>query len=88
MTDARLRIRVTPRARRDEIRGEREGALLVGVTAPPVDGRANAAACALVARRAGVAKSDVTVVRGAGSRDKVIQVAGMTEAKLWQLLRR
>jgi uncharacterized protein (TIGR00251 family) len=86
VTGARLRIRVTPRARRDEIRGERGGALLVGVTAPPVDGRANAAACAVVAKAAGVAKSRVTVVRGAGSRDKVIEVAGMTEAELWQAL--
>ena len=58
------------------------------MTAPPVDDRANAAACALVAKRAGVAKSGVTVVHGAGSRDKVIQVEGMTEAELWQLLRR
>jgi uncharacterized protein YggU (UPF0235/DUF167 family) len=78
----------SPHARAGTRSGERDGALLVGVTAPPVDGRANAAACAVVAEGAGVAKSRVTVVRGAGSRDKVIEVAGMTEAELWQLLRR
>jgi hypothetical protein len=88
MSGARVRVRVTARASRDEIGGDREGAVLVRVTAPPVDGRANAAACALVAKRAGVAKSRVTVVRGAGSRDKVIEVEGMTEAELREALRR
>jgi uncharacterized protein len=84
---ARVRVRVTPRAGRDEIAGRREEVLLIRVTAPPVDGRANGAACALVAKRAGVAKSRVTVVRGAGSRDKVIEVEGISEDELEKALR-
>jgi uncharacterized protein YggU (UPF0235/DUF167 family) len=51
--------------------------VVVRVTAPPVDGRANAALCAFVARRAGVAPSRVRVVRGATSRDKVLRVEGL-----------
>jgi uncharacterized protein len=79
---AELRIRLQPRARRDEVVGERAGAIVVRVTAPPVDGKANAALCAFVARAAGVAPSRVSVVRGRTSRDKVVRVEGVTPAAL------
>jgi len=62
--------------------GERAGAIVIRVTAPPVDGRANAALCAFVAKRAGVPPSRVEVVRGAGSRDKLLRVAGVDPAAL------
>jgi uncharacterized protein len=74
-----LSVRVIPRARRDEIAGERDGRLLVRVTAPPVDGKANVAVCAAIAAAAGVPKSRVTVVRGAQSRDKVVRIEGVTD---------
>jgi uncharacterized protein YggU (UPF0235/DUF167 family) len=74
---ARLPVRVQPRARRSEIAGERAGAVLVRVAAPPVDGKANAAVCALVAQCAGVPKSAVSVLRGAGARDKILEVRGL-----------
>jgi uncharacterized protein (TIGR00251 family) len=79
---ARLAVRVQPRARRTEVVGEREGAVVVRVTAPPVDGKANAAVCAFVASRAGVPRSAVTVLRGAGARDKVLEVRGVDLASL------
>jgi len=75
-------VRLQPRASRSEITGERNGALVVRVTAPPVDGRANAALCALLAGTAGVAPSRVAVVRGLTSRDKVVRVDGVDEAAL------
>jgi uncharacterized protein len=52
------------------------------VTAPPVDGRANAALVALVAKRAGVPKRNVTIARGQRSRDKLVRVRGVAEAEL------
>ena len=79
---AEIKVRVIPRARRDEIGGERGGVPLIRVTAPPVDGAANAALCRLVARRAGVSVRRVSVVRGQTSRDKVVRVEGVTEAEL------
>jgi uncharacterized protein (TIGR00251 family) len=79
---ARIAIRVQPRAARDEIAGERDGALLVRVTAPPVDGKANDAACKLLAKRLGVAPSRVAVVRGASARDKLVEVEGVEEEAL------
>jgi uncharacterized protein (TIGR00251 family) len=79
MPHAEARIRLQPRARRDEVVGERAGAIVIRVTAPPVDGRANAALCAFVARAANVAPSRVSVVRGQTSRDKVVRVEGIAD---------
>ena len=80
---ADLRIRLTPRAARDEVGPVREdGVLIVRVRAPPVDGKANAAVCRLLARRVGVAPSAVSVVRGHASRDKVVRLEGVTEDEL------
>jgi uncharacterized protein len=79
---ALLRVRVQPRARRDEVVGERTGAVVIRLAAPPVDGKANAALCAFVADRAGVPRSRVQVVRGTTSRDKVVRVEGVDAATL------
>jgi hypothetical protein len=69
-----LEIRVIPRARRDEIGGERDGRLLVRTTAAPVDDAANQAVRRLVARHFGVRPSDVEITRGHHSRDKTLVV--------------
>jgi uncharacterized protein YggU (UPF0235/DUF167 family) len=58
----------------------------VRVTAPPVDGRANDALRRLIARRAGVAPSCVTLVRGEKSRDKTLSVEGVDAATLRERL--
>ena len=86
MLTADLRVRLQPRSRRTEVVGERAGAVVIRVTAPPVDGKANAALCELVARAAGVAPSAVRVLRGAGARDKVLRVDGVAEADLRRAL--
>ena len=77
-----ITVRVTPRAKRDELVGMRDGVLVARISAPPVDGRANRALCKLIAARAGVAPSKVTIVRGEGSRDKVVRVEGVEPAAL------
>jgi uncharacterized protein (TIGR00251 family) len=70
-----LRVRVTPRASRDELAGlDEDGVLRVRVSAPPVDGKANQAVCKLIARAAGVGKTRVSVVKGERTRDKVVRV--------------
>jgi uncharacterized protein YggU (UPF0235/DUF167 family) len=60
----------------------RDGVLRARVSAPPVDGRANLALCALIARQAGVAASRVSIVRGERSRDKLVRVRGVEQAAL------
>jgi uncharacterized protein len=74
---ARITVRVHARARREEIAGERDGALIVRVTAPPVDGRANDAVRKLLAKRLGIVPGRVSVVRGATARDKLVEIDGM-----------
>ena len=81
-------MRVIPRARRNEIAGERDGRLLIRVTAPPVEGAANAAVCRLVARCARVPARRVSIVRGQTSRDKVVRVEGFADDELRRLMTR
>lgn len=73
---ALLEVRVQPRARRNEVVGWQGAALRVRVTAPPADGQANAAVIALLAKALGVPRSSITIVSGAASRDKRVQVSG------------
>ena len=72
-----FRVRVQPRASRDAFGGEREGALVVRLGAPPVEGAANRALTRLLARARGVAPSAVTIVSGGGGRNKRVAVAGI-----------
>ena len=72
-----IRVRVQPRASREAISGTRE-ALKVALTAPPVDGEANAALIVLLARRLGVPKSALMLVSGEKSRNKAGFVPGKT----------
>ncbi|MBW8059458.1 MAG: DUF167 domain-containing protein [Solirubrobacterales bacterium] len=82
MPDAQIRVRLRPRGHRDELIGMRDGVLQARVTAPPVDGKANRALCRLIAKRAGVAPSKVSIVRGERSRDKLVRVEGVDQSKL------
>ena len=69
-----LHVRVQPRARRDEVVGWQDDALRVRVTAPPADGLANRAVAGLLARALGLRPSQVALVHGAASRDKLFRV--------------
>jgi uncharacterized protein len=81
--DGLLRVRVQPRASRAAVAGWREdGTLTVRVTAPPVEGRANAAVGALLAAALGVPASAVRVVHGERGRDKLVRVTGLTPAQI------
>lgn len=82
MATARIAVRLRPRGGADELLGFRAGTLQARVSAPPVDGKANRALCRLIAKRAGVAPSRVSVVRGERSRDKLVAVEGLEEQAL------
>lgn len=66
--------------------GDRDGVLRVSVAAAPVEGQANAALCKLIAKRAGVARARVSVIRGERSREKVVRVEGVTLDELRRAL--
>ena len=73
-----LAVRVTPRARKNEIVGVAGGALKLKLAAPPVEGAANASLCAFLAEKLGVRKSAVSLIAGQTSRQKVVRVEGVT----------
>jgi uncharacterized protein (TIGR00251 family) len=81
-----IKVRLQTRARRNAILEERDDVVRVSVAAAPVDGQANAALCKLIAKRAGVARGRVNVIRGARSRDKVVHVEGLTQEELRRAL--
>ena len=79
-------VRVAPRASRDAIEGEYNGALKVRLTAPPVDEKANAALCRLLAERLNVPVSAVRIVAGEKNRSKRVAIAGVTPAQIAALM--
>lgn len=85
---ARITVRATPRSGRDSIEAGTGGVFLVRVTAPPDEGRANAAVCKVLAEALGVSKSAVTVVRGHRARVKTLEITGMTDDEAAQRLPR
>ena len=81
-----MEILVQPRASRTRVVGERDGRLKIQLTAPPVDGEANAALIEFLAGALRVRKGDVLIVRGETGRRKTVQVAGVASAAVLQLL--
>jgi uncharacterized protein len=79
---ARLRVRVIPRAKRNQIAGWREGALVVRLTAPPVEGAANKLLKRFLAAELGVRPSDIEIVTGGTSREKLLDLEGISESEL------
>ena len=71
-------VRVSPRASRNGIAGEYQGALKIQLTAPPVDDRANDALRRLLAERLKVPVSAVRILAGEKSRTKRVSIAGVT----------
>jgi uncharacterized protein len=74
-----VRLRVQPGASRDAIVGWQAGALRVRVSAPPVEGEANRAVIALLARALGIRPGAVRVVHGDRARDKLVQIDGLSQ---------
>ena len=72
----RVAVHVRPGAARTLVGGRHGDALVVCVTARPAGGAATRAVLRAVAEAFGVLRRDVTLVTGATSRDKVIEVAG------------
>jgi len=78
MAATRFIVRVQPRASANEIVGFDEAERLkVRVTAPPADGKANAAVTELLSDTLGVPKSAITIERGDTARSKTIRVDGI-----------
>lgn len=79
-------VKVQPRASSTAIRGIEAGRLKIALTAPPVDGAANEALVAFLAKLLGVARRNVTIVRGETSRLKTVSVQGVSVERVREVL--
>ena len=77
-TGVRLRLRIQPRASREEVVGVSGDAIRIRLTAPPVDGAANEALVRFLALRLEVPRSAVELVSGLSGRTKLVAVAGLS----------
>ncbi len=81
-----LAVRVQPRASKDEIAGEMNGALKVRLRAPAVEDRANEALIEFLAQLLKTPKSAVRILTGERSRMKRIEIRGVTSKRIQGLL--
>jgi uncharacterized protein (TIGR00251 family) len=82
----RLKLRVSPRARRAAIVGRHGDAWKIRVAEAPEDGRANEAVLQLLAHTLGVPRARLTLVSGHSSRDKIVVLDGLEQARVERLL--
>ncbi|SHF23763.1 hypothetical protein SAMN02745218_01748 [Desulfofundulus australicus DSM 11792] len=81
-----FKVRVQPRAARNELAGLHEDALKIRLTAPPVEGEANEALRVFLARLLGVPRSQVEIAAGQKGRSKLIRVKGIAAGRILSLL--
>jgi uncharacterized protein (TIGR00251 family) len=77
-----LPVRAKPGAKKNGVQGERDGALVVAVNAPPEDGRANAALVEVLHDALGLKRSQIELVSGHKARDKRFLLRGVTRAEV------
>ena len=76
----RITCRVQPRASRNAVAGLLGNALKIALTAPPVEGKANVALCSFFAEKFKCPRTAVSIVSGTTSRNKIVEIQGMTRA--------
>lgn len=81
-----LTLHIQPGAKKTEIVGLHGEALKIRLAAPPVDGKANAALIAYLARVCGVSRSDIVLVSGESARAKRVRISGAADAVLAALI--
>jgi uncharacterized protein (TIGR00251 family) len=79
-------VRVQPRASRDGVAGEFEGAIKIRLTAPPIDDRANEALRRFLATELNIPISAVRIAGGERSRTKRIEIQGVERGRILALL--
>jgi len=79
----RLKLRIVPNAKRNEVTGEHGDAVKIKVAASAIEGKANEALLEFIAEKLGIHRRNLTLIAGEKSRDKLIEIAGLdaTEAR-------
>ncbi len=81
-----IQVKVVPRSAQDVIMGQENGVFRIKLTAPPVEGRANKALKAFLAKKLGLPKGHVEVVSGEHSRMKAICISGLASQEIYRVL--
>ncbi|MFZ5649769.1 MAG: DUF167 domain-containing protein [Bacillota bacterium] len=81
-----FRVRVQPRASKNQLAGIMEGAIKVRLTAPPVGGEANEACLKFLAGLMGVPLNSVELVSGHTGRNKTVRVSGITAGDVERII--
>ena len=81
-----VRLHVLPRAKRGELAGFHNGALKVKVMAPPVENAANRAVIDFFSDLLGISKSNLKILAGNKSREKVLQIKGISIADFLNMI--
>ena len=82
----RLEIKAVPNAPKSEVVGWLGDSLKVRIHAPPEEGKANAELCSFLAKILGLPKGAVRLGRGASSRSKVLEIVGLSQGQMMDLL--
>ena len=81
-----FRIRVRPSASRNEIKGLHGEAFKIDINAPPIRGKANRECIKFLANKLKIPKSDIEIISGLKSNDKLIKIKGISKEKLLKAL--
>lgn len=75
---ARISVKVKPRSSRERVEGWTDNTLVVRLTSPPVEGAANNSLIRLLAKKTGLARSNIRIVSGEKGRNKVVEFTGVS----------
>jgi hypothetical protein len=82
----KLNVKLKPRAGRESITIDKTGRIVIAVTSPPVEGKANAHAIKLLCKKLKVSQSACSIIRGRTSRNKVLEVEGIDCRSVLEIL--
>lgn len=77
-----LEIYAAPRSKKNSILGEYQGRLKIALTAPPVDGEANAALVAFLAKHLGISQKQISIIRGTTNKRKSVRIDGISAEEI------
>ena len=78
--------RITPKSKKNEIKGLRNETLLISLKAPPIENRANLALIEFISKSLKIPKRRIDIVRGLHSKNKVVKIQGITSKHLCEIL--
>lgn len=85
--EIRIKVKVIPRAKKNQISGFMEdGSLKVRLAAPPVDGKANQALIKLLAEILELPQADISIISGLNGRNKTIKIIGLSSIEYYRVI--